>query len=93
MLKKLSVLSLSLLLTLSLLPGQAFAAAVPEDEPPTQAENGEDQVSPEDTDAGIAPCIELYYDPVGSAPKGLGGGIGAGDTNGGGAPWGPNAGT
>ncbi len=57
-----------------------------------RAENGEDQVSPEDTDAGIAPCIELYYDPVGSHPKGLGGGIGAGDTYGNGAPYGPNPG-
>ncbi len=73
------------------LPGQAFAAAAPEDEPPTQAENGEEQDSPEDADAGIAPCFEVYYDPVGTRP-GSGAGTGLGDYYGNGNAYGPNPG-
>lgn len=83
-LKKLPVLSLSMLLSLSLLPGQASAMDIPENEPPIQTENVEAQ----DPDAGIAPCREEYYDPFGTGSKGLGVGIGGGDSYGNGGAWG-----
>lgn len=54
--KKLTALSLSLLICLSLLPAQAGAMDAAEDDPPVQVEDVENQVSPEDPDAGIAPC-------------------------------------
>lgn len=91
MLKKLTALSLSLLLCLSLLPGQASAMDVPDNELPVQAEDVENQVSPEDADAGIAPCITVVWGP-GEDSGTPGGVIGAGDLTGSGSTWGPNPG-
>lgn len=86
MLKKLTALSLSLLICLSLLPGQASAMDAPENEPSVQAEDVENQDSPNDADAGIAPYRVLQDDDRGF--RGIGGGIGAGDQYGNGNPWG-----
>lgn len=86
--KKLTALSLSLLICLSMLPAQAGAMDAAEDEQPVQAE---DQISPEDADAGIAPCREYFFDPA-EGTGGLGAGLGAGDTYGGGGAWGPGGG-
>ena len=83
MLKKLTALSLSLLICLSLLPGQAGAMDAPENEPPVQAEDVENPVSPEDADAGFAPCQAECQDPL---DKRVGGGLGAWDSNGAGNP-------
>ena len=85
MLKKLATLSLSLLLCLSLLPGQASAMDAPENDSPAQAEDVGNQVSPENADAGIAPCRADGFD---FGAGGLGDGIGANDTDGSGRPWG-----
>lgn len=74
MLKKLTALSLSLLICLSLIPGQAGAMDAPENEPPVQAEDVENPVSPEDADAGIAPCQAVGYDILGPGENGSGGG-------------------
>lgn len=64
MLKKLTTLSLSLLLCASALPAQAGAMDAPEDVPPVQVEECENQVpSGEDPDAGIAPCFAVANDP------------------------------
>ena len=72
MLKKLTALSLSLLICLSLLPGQAGAMDAPENEPPVQAEDVENPVSPEDADAGIAPwrmdCQDILGGNAGGDP-------------------------
>lgn len=83
MLKKLTALSLSLLICLSLLPGKAAAMDVPENETPVQAEDV-DQISPEDAGAGIAPCMFVVPDipPVGAS------GVGAGDYYGNGNEYG-----
>ena len=56
MLKKLTALSLSLLICVSLLPSQAGAMDVSENEPSIQAEEMEIQGFSNDADAGIAPC-------------------------------------
>lgn len=73
MLKKLTTLSLSLLLCASALPAQAGAMDAPEDVPPVQVEECENQVpSGEDPDAGIAPCYAVPQDPGPSYPGGLG---------------------
>ncbi len=87
MLKKLTALSLSLLICLSLLPGQAGAMDAPENEPPVQAEDVENPVSPEDADAGIAPCRMECQDPL---DKNAGGGIW--ESNGAGGPVGADPG-
>lgn len=60
MLKKLASLLLSLLLCLSLLPGQARAADVPEDLPPIQTESLEAARpdDPDDPDGQIMPLGE-----------------------------------
>ena len=71
MLKKLATLSLSLLICLSLLPGQASAMDAPENEPPVQTEDVENQDSPNDADVGIAP-YRLVMDE-----RGLSGGGGS----------------
>ena len=80
MLKKLTALSLSLLICLSMLPSQAGAMDAAEDEPGVRAE---EQISPEDADAGIAPCQAECQDPL---DKRVGGGLGAWDSNGAGNP-------
>lgn len=88
MLKKLAALSLSLLICLSLLPGQAGAMDAPENEPPVQAEDVENPVSPEDADAGIALCRMECQDVLGTH-------LGAGqiqETNGAGGYCGPRGG-
>lgn len=72
MLKKLTTLSLSLLICLSLLPGQASATDAPENEPPVQAEDVENQDPPNDADAGIAQYRAVVND------LGLSGGGGSG---------------
>lgn len=90
MLQKLTALSLSLLICLSLLPCQAGAMDASEDETPVQAADVEDQISPEDSDAGIAPCM---YVPE-KIPSVGASGVGAGDFyGGGGAVGGPMTGT
>ena len=88
MLKKLTILSLSLLLCLSLLPSQAGAMDISEDEPFIQAGDVASQVSPGDADAGIAPCYAVPFHPGDEGGGGFGGGIGAGDYYGSGATWG-----
>lgn len=86
MLKKLTALSLSLLLCMALLPGQASATDVPENELPVQAEDVENQISPEGTVAGLA---RGPVPPIGPSEGGTPGGvIGAGDLYGNGIPWG-----
>lgn len=89
MLKKFAALSLSLLICMSLLPGQAGAMDAPENEQPVQAEDAEDRNASNDADVGIMPCI---YVPLEPPPSGYGGGIGAGDSNGAGGKWGSGTG-
>lgn len=91
MLKKLTALSLSLLICLSLLPGQAGAMDVSENEPPARASGVVNQVSPGDADAGAAPCHAVMA-PVGDDPGGTGG-IGLGDYYGNGSSWGGGMGS
>lgn len=76
MLKKLTALSLSLslLLCLSLLPGQASAMDAPENEPPVQTEDVENQDSPNDADAGIASYRATIEDLAFSGGGGSGSG-------------------
>lgn len=88
--KKLTALSLSLLICLSMLPAQAGAMDAAEDEQPLQAE---DQVSPENGDAGIAPYAMVDYPHEGDGggsyvPPPRPAGPGAGDQNGPGYPFG-----
>lgn len=63
MLKKLTTLSLSLLLCTSVLPAQAGAMDAPENEPTAQVEKSEFHIPGGDTDenanAGIAPCFAV----------------------------------
>lgn len=59
MLKKLVSLLLSLLLCLSLLPGQAGAAGIPEDVPTVQAETSE--APPDDPDELVMPLSEEEF--------------------------------
>lgn len=64
MLKKLTSLSLSLILCAAILPAQAGAMDAPENDPPVQVEEREAPVSPEENgDAGIAPCQAVTNDP------------------------------
>lgn len=81
--KKLTALSLSLLICLSMLPAQAGAMDAAEDEQPVQTE---DQISPEDADAGIAPCtvVSNSESGIGSGgyPPPRPAGPGANDQNG-----------
>ncbi len=67
--KKLTALSLSLLICLSMLPSQAGAMDAAEDEPGVRAE---EQISPEDADAGIAPwrmdCQDILGGNAGGDP-------------------------
>ncbi len=84
--KKLTALSLSLLICLSMLPTQAGAMDAAEDEQPVQVE---EQVSPEDADAGIAPCQEVPIPPPDRPGIDY---IGPGDLYGGGGNYGPGAG-
>lgn len=85
MLKKLTALSLSLLICLSLLPGKAAAMDVPENETPVQAEDV-DQISPEDAGAGIAPCKAVANTVLDDK---TGGGLPLGESNGAGGNAGP----
>lgn len=57
MLKKLASLLLSLLLCLSLLPGQAHASGLPEDTPPVRTEASEPK-QPDDPDGLVMPIAE-----------------------------------
>lgn len=61
MLKKLTALSLSLLICLSLLPGKAAAMDVPENETPVQAEDV-DQLSPEDAGGERLQALSTHFD-------------------------------
>lgn len=59
--KKLTALSLSLLICLSMLPSQAGAMDAAEDEPPVQTE---DQALPgDDANAGISLCGAVVWGP------------------------------
>lgn len=61
---------------------------MPENERPVQAEDVENQVSPEGADAGIAPCMLIYWNPWADSEGCPGGAIGAGDLYGSGSAWG-----
>lgn len=71
MLKKLTALSLALLLCLSLLPSQAGAMDASEEEPSIQAENLENQGSSENGDADAAPCTAVAWTDEGGGGPGL----------------------
>lgn len=86
MLKKLTALSLSLLICLSLLPSQAGAMDVPKNEEPLQAEDMENLGSFNGGDTGIAPCF-VVSTPIGNDPGGTGGAP-LGDYYGGGGSYG-----
>ena len=80
MLKKFTPLLFSMLICLTLLPNQAAAMGTSRNEQPIQMEN---LGSSNNTDAGISPCRDTIYD---TSDGGVGGGIGAGDSYGNGAP-------
>lgn len=68
MLKKLASLLLSLLICLSLLPGQAGAADAPEDIPPDRIEAPEGK-RPDDPDALVMPLSEEEFPEEDSTEK------------------------
>ena len=70
MLKKLTALFLSLLLCLSLLPGQAGAMDASEDEQPVQAEAMENLGSSENGGADAAPCTVVSASEGGRGNRG-----------------------
>ena len=95
MLKKLTALSLSLLICLSLLPCQAGAMDAPEDEQPIQAEDMENLGSSENGGADAAPdrvTAPSYNDGGGDPLPHPGNIIGGGDQNGTGASHGVKTG-
>lgn len=86
MLKKLTAMSLSLMICLSLLPGKAAAMEDPENGTPVQVEDAENQTSPEDANAGIAPCKAVANTVLDDK---AGGGVSLGESNGAGGNFGP----
>ena len=66
MLKKLAVLLLSLLLCLSLLPGQAHAENLPDPVDPPPVEEPLDPGTPEDPEDPLPPLSEKFPDKEGN---------------------------
>ena len=66
MLKKLAALLLSLLLCLSLLPGQAHAENLPDPVDPPAAEEPLDPETPEDPEDPLPPLSEKFPDKEGN---------------------------